>query len=42
MDIEKAITLLRKEYERAAHTSYIRNPLAYALFSVWKMADKEG
>lgn len=41
MDIEKAINLLRKEYEKVVHSPYIRNPLAYALYSVWKIADKE-
>ena len=42
MDIEKAITLLRKEYEKVRHSPYIRNPLAFALYSVYKVADKEG
>lgn len=40
MDIETAIKKLREEYERARNLEYIRNPLAYALFQVWKLADK--
>lgn len=42
MTIEKAIKLLTKEYERAKRLSFVRNPVAYALYQVWKMADKEG
>lgn len=39
MDLEKAIELLRKEYERAKHIPYVKRPLAWALFQVWKKAD---
>lgn len=41
VDIEKAIELLQKEYERAQKLAYVRNPLAYALYKVWKVADKQ-
>ena len=40
MGIETAITLLCKEYERAKNLEFVRNPVAYALFQVWKKADK--
>jgi len=39
--LEKAIKLLEKEYERAKGLEYVHNPLAYALFRVWKIVDKE-
>ena len=41
MDLKKAIALLEKEYEKAKRSDYVRNPLAYALYKVWKQADKE-
>ena len=42
MTIEQAIELLKKEYERAKNMEYVQNPLAWALFQVWKEADKRG
>ena len=39
MTLQKAIKLLEVEYERAKKLEYIRKPLAYALFQVWKKAD---
>ena len=41
MDIETAIKKLRAEYERAKNLEFVRNPLAYALFQVWRMVDKK-
>ena len=41
MSIAKAITLLMDKYEKACKSSYVRNPLAYALYEVWKLADAE-
>lgn len=41
MTLEKAIKLIEAEYERAMKLEYIKNPLAYALYQVWKMADRE-
>ena len=41
MTLEKAINLLVAEYERALRLEYVRNPIAFALHRVWKMADKE-
>lgn len=40
MTLEKAIELLRQEYERAKGLEFVYNPLAYALHHVWKIADK--
>ena len=39
--LAKAIRTLEKEYERAKNLEWVHNPLAYALYKVWKMADKE-
>ena len=41
MTIEEAKALIDKEFERAKKLEYVRNPLAFALYSVWKKADKE-
>lgn len=41
LTIDKAIKLLEEEYERAKKLDWVRNPLAYALYKVWKMADTE-
>ena len=40
MTLEIAIELLKKEYEIAKNREEIYNPLAYALFKVWREADK--
>ena len=39
MDIEKAIKLLKQEHESAKGLAFVRDPVAYALYRVWKMAD---
>ena len=39
MTLEEAIELLKKEYERAKWKEYVKNPLAFALYSVWKKVD---
>lgn len=41
MTLEKAIELLKSEYEWAKRQEFVRNPLAYALYRVWKVADHE-
>lgn len=41
MTLEQAKELLDEEYERAKKLEYVNNPLAYALYQVWKKADKE-
>lgn len=40
MTIEKAIKLLQQEYDRASRLAFIKNPVANALYQVWKKADK--
>jgi hypothetical protein len=39
MTLKKAINLLEEEYERAKKLEWVRNPLAWALYQVWKKAD---
>lgn len=39
MNIEQAINLLKSEYEKAKDLSFVKNPIAYALYKVWKIAD---
>ena len=39
MTLEKAIKTLEEEYEFAKKQGWIKNPLAYALYEVWKRAD---
>jgi hypothetical protein len=41
MTLEKAKELLDTFYERAKGLEYVRDPLAFALYKVWKMADNE-
>lgn len=41
MTLNRAIKMLEEEYERAKQCDFIHNPLAYALYKVWKKADKE-
>lgn len=38
-DIETAIKKVREEYEKAKNLSFVRNPVAYALYKAWKEAD---
>jgi hypothetical protein len=42
MTLDRAIRLLEHEYERAKKLDWVRNPMAYALYQVWKIANKEG
>lgn len=42
MSIDDAITALEAEYERAKNLSFVRNPVAFALYQVWKKADAKG
>ena len=41
MTIEEAIELVRKEYENDQESAYLVNPVAHALYEVWKKADRE-
>ena len=40
MTLNGAIKALKCEYEFAKLRPYIKNPLAYALYQVWRMADR--
>ena len=40
--LEKIYRKIEKEYTRAQNLAYVRNPLAYALFKVWREIDKKG
>lgn len=42
MTIDRAIKLLMSEHGKACGLEFVRNPLAYALYKVWKMADGKG
>ena len=41
MTLETAVKMLESEYEKAKKMEYIRKPLAYALYRVWRKADRE-
>lgn len=40
MTLQKAIKLLEREYEKAKNNTWILNPMAYALYQVWKIVDE--
>ena len=40
MKIETAIKNLQTEYERAANLEFVRDPVAYALYQVWKKSNR--
>ena len=39
LTLTNALDMVQKEYERAKGLAFVRNPLAYALYHVWKAAD---
>ena len=41
MKLQTAIKRLEVEYEKAKRLERVYNPLAYALYQVWRMADRE-
>jgi hypothetical protein len=41
MTLEQAIDMLKTEYEKAKKVEHIINPLAFALYLVWKTADRK-
>jgi hypothetical protein len=41
MTLEKAIELLKAEYEEAKKQSFVIKPLAYALYHTWKKVDEK-
>lgn len=41
MTLEKAIELLKYKYEVGKKSVYVNDPLAWALYQVWKKVDSE-
>ncbi len=39
MTLEKVMKMLEVEYERAKKMDFVKRPLAYALYQVWKKVD---
>lgn len=42
MRLKTAIKLLETEYEKVKKLEWVHNPLAYALYQVWKKVDEKG
>ena len=40
-DLDKAIKVLKEQYEKVKKIGWIRNPIAYALYQTWKIFDKQ-
>lgn len=40
MRIDTALKLIQEEYERAKALEFVRDPVAWALYQVWKKADE--
>lgn len=41
MTLEKALKMVQDAYEEAKDLDIIYNPLAFALYKVWKLADAD-
>lgn len=41
MTIERAVKLLKETYTDALRLEYVNDPVAFALYQVWKIADME-
>lgn len=41
MTLEKALKMVATEYNQDKKLDFVYNPLAYALYKVWKMADEK-
>ena len=41
MTLKKALAMVDREYEKAKENKYVRKPLAYALYKVWRLVDAE-
>ena len=41
LTIEEAIKLIRDKYEDNKGFSWVRDPVAYTLYEVWKIADSK-
>lgn len=40
MELERVFELIKIEYEKSKKLGYIRHPLAYAIYKVWKYIDE--
>lgn len=40
MGVKAVSNLIKKEYEKAVNLAYIRKPMAYAIYRVWKEVDR--
>lgn len=40
MTLEKAIRMLEKQYQIAKKLEFVKKPLSYALYQVWKEVDR--
>ena len=38
--LDKAIKILKEQYEKAQKIDWIRNKIAYALYQTWKIFDE--
>lgn len=41
MTFDEAVEQLRKEYEHAKKLKHVKNPIAYALYHTWRVADSK-
>lgn len=41
-ELDKAIEMLKEEYERAVKLDFVYDPIAYALFQTWEKFYKRG
>ena len=41
MTLNKALNMVEAEYKKALGIKYVYNPVAYALYRVWRMADTD-
>ena len=41
MTLKKALAMVDREYEKAKENDYVKKPLAYALYKMWRLVDAE-
>ena len=41
-ELNKAIKVLKEQYEKAKKMDWVRNKIAYALYQTWKIFDDRG
>ena len=41
MTLDRAIELLKQNYDRAINNPTVRNPVAWALYKTWRAADSK-